>query len=55
MKAYSAVIVMYLIFSGIIEFSESSHSTLEAVIWLILAIVGIYGILTFIIIEGLDF
>lgn len=55
MKAYSAVIVMYLIFSGIIEFSQSAHPPFEAVIWLILAIVGVYGILTFIIIEGLDF
>ena len=54
MKAYSAVIAMYLIFSGIIEFSASSHSLLEALIWLILALVGIYGILTFIVIEGLD-
>ncbi|MFW6384662.1 MAG: hypothetical protein ACOCY7_00830 [Halodesulfurarchaeum sp.] len=55
MKAYSIIIVMNLAYFGVIEFSDRSHTFLETVIWVILAVIGIYGILTFIIVEGLDF
>lgn len=56
MKAYSVVIVMFLAYSGIVEFSSGLvHGTSEILIWLLLAVVGVYGVLTFVIIEGLEF
>lgn len=56
MKAYSVVIVMFLGYSGIVEFSSDlDHGASEAIIWLILAVVGVYGVLTFVIIEGMEF
>lgn len=56
MKAYSAVIVMFLMYSGIIEFSsDQSLGVPEILMWAVLAAVGIYGILTFVIIEGLTY
>lgn len=55
MKVYSLVIAMYLAYSGIVELSDLSHTFLEAAVWVILAAVGVYGILTFIIVEGLEF
>lgn len=56
MKAYSMVIVMFLMYSGIVEFSsDRGHGSSEILIWVVLAVVGVYGILTFVILEGLDF
>ena len=56
MKVYSAVILMFLMYSGIREFSvDHGHGTSEILIWAVLATVGVYGILTFVIIEGLEF
>ncbi|MFB6112646.1 MAG: hypothetical protein ABEJ58_00930 [Halodesulfurarchaeum sp.] len=51
MKAYSVVILLYLGYTGVIQFSDRSHSFLEVAIWVVLAAVGVYGVLTFIIIE----
>ena len=56
MKVYSVVIVMALSYSGIVELSpERGHAPAEIIIWVLLVAVGVYGILTFIIIEGLEF
>lgn len=56
MKVYSTIIVMYLLYSGIVSFSsERTHGSSEIMIWVILAVVGVYGILTFVIVEGLEF
>ncbi len=56
MKAYSMVIVMFLMYSGIVEFSsDRGHGSSEILIWVVLAVVGVYGVLTFVILEGLDF
>jgi hypothetical protein len=56
MKVYSLVIVMYLMYSGIVTFSsERGHGSSEILIWVVLAVVGVYGILTFVIVEGLEF
>ena len=56
MKAYSVVIVLFVMYSGIIEFSNGrAHGGAEILIWVVLASVGVYGILTFVIIAGLDF
>ena len=56
MKAYSAIIVMALLYSGIIELStERAHTSAEILLWLLLFMVGVYGILTFVITEGIEF
>lgn len=55
MKVYSVVIVMYLMYTGIMEVSEGGTGPPEIMIWVLLAVIGVYGILTFVIIEGLEF
>lgn len=56
MKAYSVIIVMALMFSGIVELSpERAHTMAETLMWLLLFSVGVYGILTFVITEGIEF
>lgn len=55
MKVYSLVIVMYLMYTGIMELSGGGTDSFEIMVWVLLAVVGVYGILTFVIIEGLDF
>ena len=56
MKVYSAIIVMYLMYSGIVRLSsEQTHGATETLIWVLLAVVGVYGILTFVIVEGLEY
>lgn len=56
MKAYSAIIGLFLMYSGIVEVSaDLSMGASEILMWVVLAAVGIYGILTFVIIEGLTY
>lgn len=56
MKAYSLIIVMYIMYSGIVELSsERTHGSSEILIWVLLAVVGVYGILTFVIVEGIEY
>lgn len=56
MKVYSAIIVMYLMYTGIVRLSsERTHGSTEILIWVLLAVVGVYGILTFVIVEGIEY
>ncbi len=56
MKVYSTIIVMYLMYTGIVSLStERTHGSSEILIWVLLAVVGVYGILTFVILEGLEY
>lgn len=55
MKVYSVVIVMYLMYTGIMELSEGGTGPSGIMIWVLLAVIGVYGILTFVIIEGFEF
>lgn len=55
MKVYSVVIVMYLMYTGIMELSNGGTGPSGIMIWVLLAVIGVYGILTFVIIEGLEF
>jgi hypothetical protein len=55
MKIYSLVIVMYLMYTGIMEFSANGTGPFGIMVWVLLAVIGVYGILTFVIVEGLEF